>query len=202
GPRIRFRHDTCVFRIVASRELRAAVAAYFRRTLEADLAERTSVGPGVGFLRDLEPDQARALLAEGREVLVEERFDASDVEAFRPPRFDLVGIFLAQQVVAGHAAEGLQDLVPDVFRHPLEVFVRREIHEVARDLLESRLDRGRVEFEAERGAARRATGRVREPGRPAHRTPGPALRMLRPRDEIREEDLPSDRAMEALPDCD
>src|SRR2546426_6774859 len=67
-------------------------------------------------------------------------------------------------------------------------------------MLETRLDRDRVEFEAERRATRRATGRVREPGGAAHRAPGPAHTMLRPRDEIREEDLPSDRVMEALPD--
>src|SRR5207245_1583823 len=90
-----------------------------------------------------------------------------------------------QQVVARHAAEGLQDLVPNVLGHPLEVFVRREIHEVAGDLLESRLDRGRVEFEAEGRATRRATGRIREPGRPARRAPPPGHRLLRTPQSIR-----------------
>src|SRR2546428_13293503 len=100
---MRFRHDACVFRIVASREPSAAVAAFFCGTLEADLAERTSVGPRVGFLRDLDPDEPRALLAECREVLVEERLHPADVRAFRPPHFDLVGIFLAPPAVPPHA---------------------------------------------------------------------------------------------------
>src|SRR5256712_8461413 len=110
---MRFRHDACVFRIVASREPSAAVAAFFCGTLEADLAERTSVGPRVGFLRDLDPDEPRALLAECREVLVEERLDAAHAEAFRPPHFQLVGILLSQQAVPRHPPEPLQKLIPD-----------------------------------------------------------------------------------------
>src|SRR5439155_20393 len=83
-------------------------------------------------------------------------------------RHDVVGVFLPQQVVAGDAAKGLQDLVPDILRHSLEIFVLREVHQVARDLLKSLFDRGRLESEVEGRAARCATRRVREPGRAAH----------------------------------
>jgi len=125
-------------------------------------------------------------LAEVREILFKEVLDMGDVEALRPPRLDLADVLLAHQVVGRHAAKGLQDLVPDIFRHSLEIFVLREVHQVARDLLKSLFDRGRLESEAEGRAARCATRRVREPGRAAHRAAGSAHRALRSRHEVGE----------------
>src|SRR5437870_13855566 len=92
-----------------SREPRAAVGAFLRGALEADLTKRTSVFSGVGLLPDLEPDETCAPLAEVQEILIEEVLDPHDAKAFRSTRLDLVGIFLAQEVLARYAAKGLQN---------------------------------------------------------------------------------------------
>src|SRR2546428_14078038 len=105
---MRFRHDACVFRIVASCKPRTAVDAFHRGALEADFAQRTSIFPGVDLLRDLEADESRAPLAEVREILFEDVLDLADREAPRPPRLDLVDVLLARQVVAAHCYQGLE----------------------------------------------------------------------------------------------
>ena len=169
---------------MASREARAAVAAFLRSALEQHLAQGTAVPPRFRLLHDLGANQASADFPEVRQVFLEDALDRCDVEPFRPPRFDLMAAFFSQEVLLAHAANGLEELVLNVVRHGQEVLVRREVHNLPRELLEFLLNHDRIQFVVEGRAARRATRSVREPR-------GPALRANR---AIQEENRVAPRA--------
>src|SRR5256885_7118585 len=98
-------------------------------------------------------------------------------------------VLLAEDVFRFHTAEGLHELVPDRLGHPAEVFVHGQVDDLSRDLLEFLLHDDGIEREIEAGAARRASGRVGEPGGSAHRAPGTGGVRFFPCDEVEEERL-------------
>src|SRR3972149_2571325 len=129
-----------------------------------------SVLTSLRLLHHLRTDQPAADLPEALRIDLQEPLERHDVESLDPPGVDLMLPALPQEVVLVEAAEGLEEVASDVLRHLLEVRIRREVDDLARQRVEPVLDDLGIELEVRGRAAGGAPERILEPCGAAHGT--------------------------------